>query len=704
MKCTESWLREWVDPKITREKLHSDLTMAGFEVEEMALVQDTELASLVSTDTQQDYIMDVAITPNRGDCLSVRGLAREIAAITKTPIRKASASWHPEMPAHTWVAVDPDMADKKGRIPIHVMSELGCPRYIGRMIRDIKIDQSTPTWIKDRLISSGLKVINPVVDVTNYVMLELGQPMHAFDLQTIKNEIHIRLSKKGEQITLLDHSVKELDADTLIIADIDKPLAIAGVMGGLDSGVSSQTTDIFLESAFFTPATIARQRQYYGLHSDSAYRFERGVDPAIQHQAIERATQLILDIVGGHPGPVIEVESKTFTPKQTDISLTSEKLNQLLGMSIPDEEVEAIFKALCFSFTKTKDRWTVQIPSYRFDLAIAEDLIEEIARLYGYNNIPTHSIHGQLAINHVPDMAPDLRHIRQALCDQGYHEIISYSFVDKKLQTLLDTETPCELLNPMTNDMNVMRTNLWPGLIGSFLYNKSRQQHRVRLFEIGTCFMMRDQKLQQLPRIAGLISGLCFPEQWGAPSREVDFYDIKGDVENILSLSSSKDDWIFKNEPHSALHPGQSAAIYHHNQKVGMVGALHPGALQTLGETEKVFVFELDLEWMRLPFAGRFQEISKFPEIRRDIAILVKQTIPAKEIQDTIKSVAGNWLKDVFIFDVYQGKGISPGLKSIALALILQHPTRTLVDDEVAELMNRVITSLKGQFGAELRS
>lgn len=796
MKCSESWLREWVNPTITREELSTILTMAGLEVEEIAPVSQDfsgvivgqvlkiekhpeadrlnicevnvgsastlkivcgapnvraglkvpvaminatlpnkmvitaatlkgvasqgmlcsaselglsddnegllELAAdapigkdLKSYLKLDDYTIDISITPNRGDCLSIKGLAREVSALTKSPLLKDNNI--PEVQStfnliHT----------------VSVEAKQDCPVYIGRILRNVKADAETPAWLKERLRRSGIRSISPVVDVTNYVMLELGQPMHAFDLNTIHQGIHVRKAKYGEKITLLDGSEQQLDAETLVIADAKNPLAIAGVMGGMDSSVTLLTKDIFLESAFFTPQTVARQRQHYGLTSDSAYRFERGVDPTIQRAAIERATQLIIEISGGDVGPVIEIIHNDNVPKQNTITLVKEKITKVLGVAISDQEVEAIFKALHFAFNhdpfSKQDSWVVHVPSYRFDITLPEDLIEEIARLRGYDKIPTHALKGQLQGAHANEGAKDLQALRQFLSDEGYHEIISYSFVDKKLQNLLaPDEEPCELVNPITNEMTVMRTNLWPGLLNTLLYNKSRQQNRIRLFEIGTCFTKRGKNLLQESRLGGLITGLAHPEQWGFAVRTVDFYDLKGDLERLFHFLNIDNQLIFKPETSPALHPGQSAGIYHGSQKIGILGALHPVILQNLGITDNIFVYELDINQLEMAGLQKFHEISKFPEIRRDIAILVNQAIPAREIQDTIKVIAGDWLKDVFIFDVYQGKGISPGLKSIALAMVLQHPTRTLVDDEVTALMERIITTLKGNLGAELR-
>ena len=619
------------------------------------------------------------------------GIAREVSALTNTPLTAP-------------VSLEEVKATITDTFPLSIQSPAGCPHYVGRVIRHVKADASTPSWMQEKLRRSGIRTISPIVDVTNYVMLELGQPMHAFDLQTIQKEVVVRLSKAGEKIALLDGSEKELDANTLVIADKEKPLAIAGVMGGLDSSVTLLTRDIFLESAYFSPMVIARQRQYYGLNSDSSYRFERGVDHAMQREAIERATHLILEIAGGEAGPVIEEMNKAHLPPPISVRLPMDKIARLLGTSVPDKEVTAILKRLNFIPSKNGE---YHIPSYRPDVTLPEDLIEEIARVYGYDKIPTHTLTGTLQVQQTENKYQNLSRLRQSLSDQGYHEIVSYSFVAKKLQMLFDPGVQAEeLSNPITADMTVMRTNLWPGLANTLLYNKSRQQHRIRLFEIGVCFNKQDDTVIEQLRLAGLMMGLAFPEQWGMASREADFFDLKGHVMSVLKQFYLEGEIRFEPDTHPALHPGQTAAIFHLSQKIGIIGAFHPTVLQALDlpQQTRVFGFELDLSQLPASKLNRLEEISKFPEIRRDLAIIVNQAIPVKAIQDTIRVCAGDWLKDVFIFDVYQGKGISPGLKSIAVGCILQHPTRTLVDDEVSKLMEQVIMALKGQFGAELRS
>jgi len=673
MKLSESWLREWVNPSWTREALCQQLTMAGLEVE-----------SCVADNNQ--YILEVAITPNRGDCLSVQGIARELSALSKIPMQYPAM---PEIPASI-----------KDTLPMHVKVKAECPRYIGRVVRHIKANATTPAWIEERLRHAGIRAISPIVDITNYVMLELGQPMHAFDLQTIEKGIEVRKAKAGEKLSLLDGSEKILDSETVVIADQRKPLAIAGVMGGLDSGVTLLTQDIFLESAFFSALGVARQRQHYALSSESSFRFERGVDPALQRKAIERATALILEIAGGEAGPVVEVVEAAALPKAATIILRSESILQVLGITIADKTVESILQVLGFSCQREKQHWLVQAPSYRLDITLEEDLIEEIARIHGYDNIPLHNIQVALQGNTALLGKKDLSTYRQILRDHGYHEMVSYSFISKQLQQQLDPgHHPHELVNPITADMTVMRTNLWPGLMNALQYNQNRQQQRVQLFEIGTCFTPEGEKTC----LGGLFVGSAYPEQWGLANREGDFFDVKGTLESLLAIIYPQEIFSFQSGSHPALHPGQTAFIYQGERKLGVIGSLHPSLLKPLDVIGKVILFELYIDQLLESGLPHFMEISKFPEIRRDIAILVNQTVPSQVIQDTIKRVAGDWLKEIFIFDVYQGKGIAQGYKSVALGLILQHPTRTLVDEEIATCVERVTVALQEQLGAQLR-
>lgn len=800
MKCSEAWLREWVNPTQDTNALSQLLTMSGFEVEEIKpvnvglenivigqvqsikkhptvenlqictvtigsdellqivcgakniqnnmkvavakikakITQNKEITSttihgvlshgmlcsaeelglaesseglfelpddaplgmdLISYLNLNDHILDISITPNRGDCLSIRGLAREIAILTKTALHQPKIDSLREKEILR-CAQDDDT------FKVTVEKPADCPVYIGRVIKNINAHAVTPIWMRERLRRSGIRMIHPVVDITNYVMLELGQPMHAFDLATLQKQIIVRYSQKGERIVLLDGSEHTLNDHTLLIADSKKPLALAGVMGGLHSGVTSLTKDIFLESAYFDPKAVAQSRQKYGLTSDSAFRFERGVDASIQQEAMDRATKLILDIAGGNPGPLTIFKHEKNLPQHAIIKLSVKQVHDVLGIAIEQSEIAEFLNRLGVDHQFNQREFTIHVPSYRYDLQLAEDIIEEIARLYGYDQIPTHSLKGILQpVRDIKNRAQDLHLARLLFSDLGYHEVISYSFISQSLQQLLDPNViPCELVNPISSDMNVMRTNLWGGLLNTFIYNHSRQQERIRLFEIGTCFLLQDGKLAQPNRLAGLISGFCQPEQWSLKSRPVDFFDVKGDVEVFLSSISKENQFTFKQQTHGALHPGQSAAIYEHDQHIGWIGSLHPQVLKALDIAREVFVFELNLSSLVKTNKNNVQEISKFPEIRRDLALLVKHTIPVSQIQDTIKLIVGDWLKGLFIFDVYEGKGVPEGFKSIALAIIVQHATRTLVDEEMTALINRLLQTLKMEFGVELRS
>lgn len=637
-----------------------------------------------------DHVLDISITPNRGDCLSVEGLAIEIAAITDAELKPL-----------TIPAISPTINDQ---LKVTVAIPNNCPRYAGRIIRNVKADAMTPVWMQERLRRSGIRQISPVVDVMNYVMLELGQPMHAFDLDKIVGDIEVRFATAKEELTLLDAKVCPLDQTTMVIADSQKPLAIAGVMGGLDSGVTLLTKHIFLESAYFNPMCIAETGRKYLLGSDSSYRFERGVDPLIQVSAIERATQLLLEIVGGEAGPVMDQVAKAVLPAPAVIELRAARIQKILGLSIEPTLIEQYLQRLGFTCKQTSAGWQVTVPARRSDVTLEIDLIEEIMRLYGYDQLPTHNTHATLQMIGASEKNIPSHSIRDALVSQGYHEAITYSFVDKKLQSLFDPEnTPKELVNPITSEMGVMRTNLWPGLVSAMLYNQNRQQSRVRFFEIGLRFIQQGDTLQQQRVLSGLITGSLLNEQWGAPLRDVDFFDAKGDLERLLSVTYAASDMTFKPATHPALHPGQTAAIERDGQLIGIVGGLHPNVAQSLDVNNKVFLFELLLDSLtpaRIPHAS---EVSKFPEIRRDLAIFVDETIPSQQIQDTIREVGGELLRDVNVFDVYQGKGIVPHQKSIALALTLQHSSRTLVDEEVTDLVQRVIVALKQRFAAELR-
>ncbi|MDA8561789.1 phenylalanine--tRNA ligase subunit beta [Gammaproteobacteria bacterium] len=638
-----------------------------------------------------DYVFDISITPNRGDCLSVYGISKEIAAIESINSK--------DIPGNKLETKINDILS----VEIDIPNE--CPRYTGRIIKNIKADIETPVWMQEKLKRSGLRSVNVIVDIVNYVMLEIGQPMHAFDLDKISNKIKICLATKGDQITLLDGQTVTLNDTTMLVTDGENPLAIAGVMGGFDSSVTLLTKDIFLESAYFNPKSIASPVRDYKINSESSHRFERGVDPLLQVQALDRASELIIEITGGHLGPVVDESRDDYIPKPEKIKLRNSMIERMLGFVIPNETVESILKSLKFLFFANENGWEVLVPARRSDIKLEADLIEEVIRLYGYDNIPLKFSNKNLTINSSLKDSVSERKVREIFCRLGYNEVITYSFIDKKMQHYFDPYSkPKEIINPITVDMSVMRTNLWPGLVNCYLYNVHRQQIRSRIFEVGLRFVHDNNgELLQEKVVSGLVSNNLFPEQWGAEKKQVDFFDLKGDLEAFLNLISPYNSFVYKRVSHPALHPGQSAEIYCDDVCVGIVGAIHPSLKQELGITDSLLFFELLLSPLSESLPHKFQEISKFPEIRRDIAIFVDQSVPLQVIQDTISDVGGMLLRDVFLFDLYQGKGIVDHKKSIALALTLQHESRTLVDEEVTDIINNIISELKQRFAAELR-
>jgi len=639
-----------------------------------------------------DRMVDLSITPNRGDCLSIAGLSTEIAALAGNSLKfNGDAVQIP--------------AQHNDVFPVEIVEPVACSRYAGRVIRHIRSDVVTPVWLQERLRRGGLRSIHPVVDVTNYVMLELGQPMHAFDLSKLSNGVFVRYAKENESLALLDEQTVHLDTDTLVIADDRGPVAIAGVMGGLASAVSEKTQTIFLESAFFQPDSVARAVRTYQLGSESSFRFERGVDPLLQVRAIERATALILEIVGGEAGPVIDVKDPTFLPKSRVVTLRQTRLNQIAGIELEAKHVTLLLQRPGFQVRETVEGWQITVPARRFDVTREIDLIEEVLRLYGYENIPAQPPHFGRALGlSQAGRSSSIASLGRLLSDRGYHEVISYSFIDQKMQDLFVSEGPdIELVNPITSTMNVMRKTLWPGLISALLHNLNRQQSRVRLFETGKRFIRHDEVIFEQPVISGLITGSLDPLQWGDKERDIDFYDIKGDVEYLLSSIGYAGEVSCLPGLHSALHPGQTADVFCAGRRVGILGALHPKILQEFDLTQSVMVFELETDDLILFKTPLAREVSKFPLIRRDISILLDSSIPANVIQDTIRSLGDELLQSVTIFDVYQGKGVSTGKKSMALALVMQHPERTLTDEEVSDRMQHIISGLQKRFRAELR-
>ncbi|VAW86592.1 Phenylalanyl-tRNA synthetase beta chain [hydrothermal vent metagenome] len=636
-----------------------------------------------------DRCIEVDLTPNRSDCFSIRGIAREVAVLNNTQVTEPVIN---EVPA----ASDDSFA-------ITVEAADSCPRYVGRVIKGINSKAETPLWMVERLRRSAIRSISPVVDVTNYVMIELGQPMHGFDLAKVDGGICVRMARQDERLQLLDGKEIKLNSDSLVIADQVKVMALAGIMGGEGTGVTDDTQDVLLESAFFSPTAIAGKARSYGLHTDSSHRFERGVDPALQQLAIERATQLLLDICGGTAGPVNEVVNRAQLPVVADITLRSDRIKRVLGVEVAPVEVERILSTLGMKCLAVEGGWNVSAPSFRFDINIEEDLIEEVGRIFGYDNLPVSRPSPNLKMELKTERQLPVNRLRQIMVDRGYQEAITYSFVDPEFQLALTPESPgVKLANPISSDMSVMRTTLWSGLLPAFIYNANRQQERIRLFEVGRRFVEVDGELTQESVIAGVVSGELNPEQWAEQGRKVDFFDIKGDVEALLSAGGI-DDANFIAQQHPALHPGQSASIHRGEQLIGWVGKVSPLVAKQLDLPAEAYLFELSQDALTEARLPAFSELSKFPSIRRDIALLVDEDVSVQSVQDCIESAASSILKELKLFDIYTGKGIDYGKKSLAIALNLQDDHKTLTDEDVEVAVTKILDTLSEKLNAKLR-
>ncbi|SQF98000.1 phenylalanyl-tRNA synthetase subunit beta [Paucimonas lemoignei] len=638
-----------------------------------------------------DASIEVDLTPNRGDCLSLAGLAREVGALYACDVT---------VPAVAAVPVSHD--DVR---PVEVLAPNACPRYLGRVIRNVDLSRPTPLWMVERLRRSDIRSIDAVVDITNYVMIELGQPLHAFDLKEINGGIRVRMAEEGEKLVLLDGQEVSLRADTLVIADHQRALAIAGVMGGEHSGVSSETRDVFLESAFFDQIAVAGKARSYGLHTDASHRYERGVDWQLARKAMERATGLLLEITGGEAGPVVEAVSEKDLPSIAPVTLRADRIEQMLGLKMDPVEVERLLTGLGLVVSsEAAGQWRVKVPSHRFDISLEVDLIEELARLYGYNRLPVRYPQARLAPQAKAEARSDLPELRRLLVARGYQEAITYSFIDpRQFELFSPGAQPLLLANPISNDMAAMRASLWPGLVKSLQHNLNRQQDRVRLFESGLRFVGQLDGLKQEPMLAGVVCGSRLPEGWAQGRDVVDFFDVKADVEAVLGFAGALDAFTFVPGKHPALHPGQTARIEREGREVGYVGAIHPELSKTLGLDRPVFVFELVLAEVALGKMPKFQELSRFPEVRRDLALIADEGVAGTAVLDVIRENAGEWLTDLRLFDVYQGKGIDPHRKSLAVGLTWQHPSRTLNDDEVNAATHKILTSLEERLNATLR-
>ncbi|MCL1162422.1 phenylalanine--tRNA ligase subunit beta [Shewanella chilikensis] len=794
MKFSESWLREWVNPAISRDELTHQITMAGLEVDDVIAVAgdfsgvvvgevvecgqhpdadklrvtkvnvggeelldivcgapncrqglkvavavvgavlpgdfkikkaklrgqpshgmlcsygelgieiesdgiiELPLDAPIGTDIREylqlnDVIIDVDLTANRADCLGMVGLAREVGVLNRLNVTEPS-----------WEAAN---VSSERTVEIEVANPEACPRYLGRVVSNVNVKAQTPDWMVEKLRRSGIRSIDPIVDITNYVLVEFGQPMHAFDLDKIDGGIKVRLGNGEEKLTLLDGNEITVPADTLVIADNSQALALAGVFGGEASGVSEQTRDIMLECAFFAPLAIMGKARRLGLHTDSSHRFERGVDPELQHKAMDRATRLVLDICGGEAGPVVEAKSEAHLPKAADITLRRSKLDKLLGHHIDDTDVEQILTRLGFQVENQGSDWQVKTATYRFDMAIEEDLIEEVARIYGYNNIPNTAPLARLFMTDHKEADLKLSRVRALLVARGFQEAVTYSFVDPKLQKLVHPESEAMVLpNPISSEMSAMRLSMFTGLLNAVGYNQARQQARVRLFETGLRFIpdaQAESGVRQQTMLGAVIAGPQSDEHWSMESKTVDFFDLKGDLEAIIGLTVSEAEFSFKGAQHPAMHPGQCAEILRNDRVIGYIGAVHPSLEKPFGLNGKTIVFELELDALLQAKLPQAQAVSKFPANRRDIAIVVDEEVAAGEVMTLIRKVGENQLVGLNLFDVYRGKGVEQGKKSLAIALTLQDNARTLEEKEIAEMVDTVVSALKSEFNASLR-
>jgi phenylalanyl-tRNA synthetase beta chain len=638
-----------------------------------------------------DSIIEVDLTPNRGDCLGMIGLAREVSALTNSALKSFEINQIKE----TFQV----KREVKISAPEH------CARYVGRVIQNINTGCATPIWMVERLRRAGVRSIDPVVDVTNYVLLTLGQPMHAFDLDVVEGGIDVRLARKAEKLTLLDGQTVELQPDTLVIADAVKPLALAGIMGGAASAVTATTRNVLLESAWFNPVSMAGKARNYGLHTDASHRFERGVDFNIQLQAIELATKLLLDIVGGEAGAIVHVVSEERLPQRQSVTLTRQRLVQYLGVDLPEAEVTSILSRLGFAPAVDTQGWTIQPPSWRYDIAIEQDLIEEVARVYGYNRLPSRSYKAGLDLTGMPETALASDVPSAVLVARGYREVISYSFISPEWQAMFEPQQPSvRLRNPISADMSDMRASLLPSLVGTLLHNLNRQQSRVRLFELGLRFRTEAGQLQQQPVMAGLLYGSRQPESWTASSDKVDFFDLKGDLQALLARTGRASHFSFEKAEHPALHLGQSALVRDGERAVGWMGALHPELQRKLGIPETVLVFEIERSALQTANQPAFAPISRFPEVRRDLALVVDRALPVATLCNTVRAQAGECLTDLKVFDVYVGEHIESNRKSVALGLTFQHASRTLNEAEIVEWVDSVLVALQERHGATLRN
>ena len=637
-----------------------------------------------------DNQFELKLTPNRADCLSLTGVAREVAAIASAQAKLIEV---PEVSA--------TIVDQRAVV---LDAPAACPLYFGRVLKGVNAKAPTPEWMKRRLERSAIRSISALVDVTNYVMLELGQPLHAFDNTRLEGAVHARMAKPEEKLLLLNEQTIAIDADILVIADDVKPLAMAGIMGGEESGITLETSELFLESAFFAPKAIAGRARRYGFGSDASHRFERGVDFGGARHAIERATQLIIDICGGAAGPVVEARAEM--PARKPVRLRTARACAVIGVTFSPEQIAGLFNGLSLSFIREGDDFLVTPPTWRFDIEIEEDLIEEIARLHGYDNIAAPAPRGNLKMMVQPEAQRPAARVRQLLVDRGYQEVVNFAFVEEGWEADFSANTdPIRLANPIANQMAVMRSSLIGGLVANLITNLKRKQNRVRLFETGRSFH-RDTAGSQVAgfsqpwKLACLAFGGALPENWGSGSRKVDYFDIKGDQEALLAPAQL----IFEKLRHPALHPGRSACVKLNGILIGFIGELHPEWVQKYDLPQAPVLFEVDFEQVKAVKVPAYSEVSKFPSVIRDLAIVVDQSISLQTLLDGLKSRLPTLIQDVQLFDIYTGKGVPENKKSLAFRIVMQDTQRTLQDSEVDAAVQHLMACLEQAFGAELRA
>lgn len=640
-----------------------------------------------------DVAIEISLTPNRADCLSIAGIAREVGVINRAEVKAPVIS---EVPA--------TIADK---VAVELQAPEACPRYLARVVKNVNVKATSPLWLQEKLRRCGIRSIGPIVDITNLSLLELGQPMHAFDASKIDGAIQVRMAKEGEELVLLDGTTAKLQPNTLVIADSKGALAMAGIFGGEASGVNENTTDVVLESAFFAPLAITGRARQYGLHTDASHRFERGVDPQLARDAMERATALLLEICGGEAGEIVEAVSEQHLPKRNTVTLRRSKLDAVIGHHIEDETVTDILTRLGLNVIFANDSWTAVAPSWCFDIEIEEDLIEEVARIYGYNSIPNNSPLAHLTMKGTPEKLLEVNRIRTALVDSDYQEVVTYSFVDPKKQALLHPNQEALILpNPISSEMSAMRLSLLTGLLDTIAYNQSRQQTRVRIFEGGLRFIpdaAAESGIRQELVFGAAIVGDKRPVHWESKGEAVDFFDLKGDMERVLSLTSARHDLKFVVKQFPALHPGQSAAIMLDGKEIGFIGSIHPSIVQKLGIKGKPVVFEILGDAIANRPVPAAKEISKFPANNRDIAVVVDENVPAGDVLDACRHAGGVKLVAVNLFDVYRGANLAAGKKSLAISLTVQDTEKTLEEEEISTVIQAVLAELAQRFQAYLR-